>query len=259
MLRLLTGDMTAEGAWRRGGRPVGFSTGFGLLVPGLLQHRWGQRQRGWVYFGSFASALIVALWSWGTLQGIVFLMLAYLTHIASVTDVLRQVSFPVFPAKRALLLVAFSLGFVIYLPVVTTLSVLAWPGFEPDGTGICFLVDRYAYRANGPREGQWVWLNRSALESPSAAQVVAIPGDEVEWNGRNWIVDGKSLTLQSPGRFKSWPQACRFKVPPNQVLVEPRDEGDSPARVGPCVLVSAERIVGRAWAQFYPVWNRHLL
>ncbi len=259
MLRLLTGDTAAEWAWSSRGRHVGFSTGLGMLVPGLLQHRWGQRQRGWVFFGSFVSALMAALWIWGTVPGSVFLMLAYLTHVASVTDVLRQVSFPVFPGKRALSLVAVSLGFVLYLPVVTTLSVMAWPGFEPSDTGIGFLVDRHAYRMKGPREGQWVWLNSSDLEAPSAAQVVAIPGDEVEWTGRNWVVDGKSRMLQSPGRFKSWPQACRFKIPPNQVLVEPRDEGDSPTRVGPCVLVSADRIVGRAWAQFYPIWDRHLL
>ena len=30
-------------------------------------------------------------------------------------------------------------------------------------------------------------------------------------------------------------------------------------RIGPIVLVSPDRIIGRAWAQFYPVWDRHLL
>jgi hypothetical protein len=259
MWRLLTGDLAAElGSSSRDG-PVGFSAGLGLLLPGFLQHRWGQRQRGWVFFGSFASALMVALWTWGTPQSSVFLALAYLTHVASVTDLLRQVSFPIFPGKRALLLVGSALGCVFYLPVVTTLSVLAWPGFEPADTSIGFLVNRYAYRVKGPKQGQWVWLNPSTSEAPSAAQVVAISGDDVEWTGRNWIVDGKSQFLQSPGRFKSWPQACRFKIPPNQVLVEPRDEGDSPSRLGPCVLVPADRIVGRAWAQFYPVWDRRLL
>jgi hypothetical protein len=259
MARLLTADLAAELSPSSRGRPVGFTTGLGLVFPGLLQHRWGQRQRGWVFFGSFASTLMVALWTWGTAQGSAFLSLAYLTQVASVTDVLRQVSFPIFPGKRALLLVAFALGFVFYLPVVTTLSVLAWPGFEPADRSIGFLVNRYAYRVKEPKQGQWVWLNPSTSESPGAAHVVAISGDEVEWTGRNWIVDGKSQFLQSPGRFKSWPQACRFKIPPNQVLVEPRDEGDSPSRLGPCVLVPADRIVGRAWAQFYPVWDRRLL
>ncbi len=118
MLRLLTGDTAAEWGWTSRGRQIRFSTGLGMLVPGLLQHRWGQRHRGWVFFGSFVSALMVALWTWGTVPGSGFLMLAYLTHVASVTDVLGQVSFPVFPAKRALLFVAVSLAFVLYLPVV---------------------------------------------------------------------------------------------------------------------------------------------
>ena len=100
MLRLLTGDSAAEWGCSSRGRQVGFSTGLGMLVPGLLQHRWGQQQRGWVFFGSFLSALMVALWTWGTVPGSGFLMLAFLTHVASVTDVLRQGSFPVFPRKR---------------------------------------------------------------------------------------------------------------------------------------------------------------
>ena len=30
-------------------------------------------------------------------------------------------------------------------------------------------------------------------------------------------------------------------------------------RLGPLVLVPPDRIIGRAWAHFYPVWDRHLL
>jgi hypothetical protein len=156
-------------------------------------------------------------------------------------------------------LVTLSLGLVLYLPVLTTLSVLAWPGFEPTSTGVGFLVDRHAYRQKGPSQGQWVWVHPSASEEPRAARVVAISGEEVEWTGRNWMVDGKNRELQSPGRFKSWPQTCRFKIPPNQILVEPRDDGVSNVALGPVVLIPPERIIGRAWAQFYPVWDRRLL
>ncbi len=259
MLRSLRGVWmgSCDGHWVSS--PVGPSTGLGTLVPGLLQRRWGQGQRGWVFFGLFASALVIAFWSWGTNQGWAFLALAFFTHVSSVTDVLRQWSFPVYPAKRSLVLVSLSLGLILYLPVITALSVLAWPGFEPASTGVGFLVDRHAYREKGPSQGQWVWVHPSASEEAKAARVVAVSGEEVEWTGHNWKVDGKDCDLLATGRFKSWPQACRFKIPPNHILVEPRDDGVSDLAIGPVVLVPPERIIGRAWAQYYPVWDRRLL
>jgi hypothetical protein len=242
-----------------GRRPFESSCGLKILLPGLLQHHWGQEQRGWVFGGTFASAVLAALWTWGTPQSVGFLGLAFVTHIASVTDVLRQRSFPVYPANRALVLVTVSLALVLYLPAVSALAALAWPGFEPANTGIGFLVNRYAYRVKGPRQGHWVWMHSSTGGEPRAARVLAISGQEVEWTGTDWKVDGDKRSLHSPGRLTSWPQACRFKIPPNQVLVEPRDDGVSTVPIGSVVLVSPECIVGRAWAQYYPVWDRRLL
>ena len=48
MLRALTGGTAGDLRWSLGGRPFGSPIGLRMLVPGLLQHRWGQRQRGWV-------------------------------------------------------------------------------------------------------------------------------------------------------------------------------------------------------------------
>ncbi len=62
-----------------------------------------------------------------------------------------------------------------------------------------------------------------------------------------------------PLRTSAWPQACRFKVPPDQVLVEPEEDDASPPTTGSLVLVAQEQIIGRAWAQYYPVWDRRLL
>ena len=171
----------------------------------------------------------------------------------------RQGSFPVYPAKRAMVLVAFALGLLLYLPVVSALSVVAWPAFEPENSGMGFLINRFAYRVSEPRQGQWIWMQPSSPGEPRAAKVVAISGQDVEWTGRSWKVDGKTRLLHSRGRLRSWPQACLFKVPPNQILVEPLDDGISTVPIGPVVLVSPDRIIGRAWAQFYPVWDRHML
>jgi hypothetical protein len=155
--------------------------------------------------------------------------------------------------------VSLSLAFLVYLPFLAGLTVVAWPGFEPANAEQGFLVNRFAYRAAVPSEGQWVWMHSAKSGEPRAAQVVAVSGQEVEWTGRAWKVDGKPRLLHSPSRLTSWPQICHFKVPPDKILVEPRDDGVSSPPVGPIVLVSSDRIIGRAWAQFYPVWDRHLL
>jgi hypothetical protein len=259
MSRAVSAGKSADLAWSLAGRPFESPIGVRMLLPGLLQFRWGQWERGWAFFGSFASAFLMGLWAWGSPLSWGCLALAFVTHTASVTDVLRQGSFPVYPAKRATFLVSGALAIVLYLPVVTGLTVVAWPGIEPANTGLGFLVNRYAYRDSGPSRGQWIWMQPSKTGESMAAQVVALSGQEVEWTGRTWKVDGKARSLHSPGRLRSWPQACRFKVPTNKILVEPRDDGASTLPIGPIVLVSPDRIIGRAWAQFYPVWDRHLL
>ncbi len=259
MLRAPTGSTAGALSLFSAHRPFDSPLGLTILLPGFLQRRWGQPQRGWSFFGSFASTSLVALWTWGTSQSWGFLFLAFVTHIASITDVLRQTSFPVYPAKRATVFVAAALLLVFYGPALIALSLLAWPGFEPADTGVAFLVNRYAYSGAEPSQGQWIWMHPSVAGEPRAAQVVATSGQEVEWNGQSWKVDGRARLLHSPGRLTAWPQACRFKVPPNLILVEPRDDGVSAVPIGPVVLVSPDRIVGRAWAQFYPVWDRRML
>jgi hypothetical protein len=240
-------------------RPFESPFGLGILLPGCPHLVWGQRERGWALVGSFVGSLITGLWAWGTWLGWGLFAFAFITHITSVTDVLRQSSFPHYPSRTALVITSGGLGLFCYLPFLFILSLLAWPGFEPYGTGSGFLVNCWAYRASEPRQGQWIWMRLPPSEEPRAAQVVAVSGQEVEWTGRNWRVEGKEKYLHSPLRLTAWPQACRFKVPANQVLVEPEDDGVSTPPVGPLVLVSPDRIIGRAWAQFYPVWDRRLL
>jgi hypothetical protein len=48
-------------------------------------------------------------------------------------------------------------------------------------------------------------------------------------------------------------------VPPEQVLVEPEEQGGGPPSIGSLVLVPRDQIIGRAWARYYPVWDRRLL
>jgi hypothetical protein len=241
-------------------RPFQSAVGVKMMVPGWAHLSWGQRQRGWILVGSFAAAILVGLWAWGTWVGWGLFAFAFLTHVTSATDVLRQASFPTYPSRMALLIFAGALAFILYLPTLFFLSVIAKPGFEADGAGSGFLVNCWAYQdGSEPREGQWVWMRYPLLEKPHAGRVVATSGQEVEWNGRQWRVNGHDCLAHSVLRLDAWPQACRFIVPSHQILVEPDDDAASAPNLGPLVLVSPDRIIGRAWAHFYPVWDRHLL
>ncbi len=240
-------------------RPFEIPIGLKVIVPGWTHLCWGQRERGRVFLGLFAIFLMVGLWIWGTWLSWGVLACAFVTHVVSATDLLRQRSFPNYPGRTETVVAAATLGLLVYVPVLSVLSLIAWPGFEPDGTGNGFLINLWAYRRAEPREGQWIWMRPPRFGEPRAAQVVAVSGQEVEWTGHSWKVDGHALSLPAHLPLMAWPLACRFKVPVNQILVEPQADGEITPRLGQLVLVSSNRIIGRAWAQFYPVWDRHLL
>ncbi len=243
-----------------GRQPSESAVGLKLVVPGWPQFSWGQRWRGSVLVGSFAVALAVGLWTWGTWLGWGFFAFAFITQVTSVTDVLRQVSFPIYPSRTALVVVSSGLALLLYFPSLFVLSVIARPGFEADSDGSGFLVNCWAYHGDSrPSEGQWIWMEIPPLHQQRAARVVAVSGQEVEWTGARWRVDGHDCRLHSNLNLAAWPQTCRFKVPSDQILVEPDEEDESAPKLSPLVLVPPERIIGRAWAHFYPVWDRRLL
>ncbi len=241
------------------GRPFASPIGLRVLVPGWPHFRWGQVQRGRALLGSFVAAVLAALWTWGTWIGWGFLAYAFAVHVASACDVLRQGSFPVYPSRTALVFVTGSLALLFYLPALLVLSLVAWPGFQAPGSNVGFLVNRCAYQTALPAQGQWVWMRPPFVSEPRAALVLAVAGQEVEWTGQNWKINGEVRWLHSLGRLKIWPQTCRFTVPANQLLVEPEDDGVSTPPLWPVVLVSRNAVLGRAWAQFYPVLDRRLL
>jgi hypothetical protein len=243
-----------------GRRPFESPFGLKMVVPGWPQFSWGQHQRGGVLVGSFAVALAVGLWTWGTWLGWGFLAFAFVTQVTSVTDVLRQGSFPIYPNRTALVFVSSGLALLLYFPSLCVLWVIARPGFEADSPGSGFLVNCWAYHGDArPREGQWIWMQLPPQGEQRAGRVVAVSGQEVEWNGARWRVDGHECRLHSYRHMGAWPQTCHFKVPCDQILVEPDEEDVPTPKLGPLVLVSPDRIIGRVWAHFYPVWDRHLL
>jgi hypothetical protein len=259
MSRHHTRGVHGNSAWLVDRLPFESPARLKILVPGLAQFSWNQRERGFVLVGSFVIALAVWLWTWGTWLSCGFLILAFATHVISTTDALWQGAFPVYPQRRALILTSAGLGLAMYLPVTCALLVIAWPGFSPESTGGGYLVNCWAYRHAEPHQGDWIWLRLPPSGQPQAGEVIAVSGQEVEWTGTTWQVDGHECIPHYNPRLTAWPQICRFQVPKDQVLVEPQDDGSTTPASGSLVLVTPDRIIGRAWAKFYPVRDRHLL
>ncbi len=246
-------------SWPLDRLPFDSPAGARVLVPGWPQFAWGQRERGWVLLGSFAFAVAAGILTWGTWVGWSFFAFAFLSHVTSTTDAIRQGSFPVYPRRTALLMITGAFAVLLYLPALSALFVTACPSFTPDRTGSGYLVNCLAYQGTQPRRGHCVWLRMPPHGQLQAARVVAVSGQEVEWTGRQWRVHGREQQLHSPLRMTAWVQVCHFTVPANQILIEPEDDGSSSSASGPLLLVSQGQIVGRAWAQYYPVWDRRLL
>ncbi len=259
MSRTQTWDLHGGSAKAVDRLPFESPPGLKILIPGLSQFSWNQRERAIVLVGSFVMAIAVWLWTWGTWLSPVFLIFAFLTHVISTMDALRQGSFPVFRRRTAVILTSGALGLIIYLPAICALCLIAWPAFSRDSTGNGYLVNCWAYRHAVPHQGDWIWLRLPPSGQPHAGEVVAVSGQEVEWTGSKWQVDGHERVLGYNPRLAAWPQVCRFQVPKDQVLVEQQDDGATIPASGSLVLVSSDRIIGRAWAKFYPVRDRHLL
>lgn len=245
--------------WPPDPRPFESPAGPRLLIPGWPQFSWGQRERGCVLLVSFVVALSAGILAWGTWLSWCFFTFAFLAHVTSTTDAIRQGSFPSYSPRAIVPLISVTLGLFLYLPALLTLAETAWPGLGPDRNGSVYLVNCWAYRGAAPGRGHWVWLRLPPTGRLHAARVVAVAGQEVEWTGHEWLVDGRVPRPLAPLHSSAWPQACRFHVPAHQVLIEPEQDETSAAAAGPLVLVGQDQIVGRAWAQYYPVWDRRLL
>jgi hypothetical protein len=233
----------------------------GSLVPGYLQWTWGQHERALVLGGTFGSAAVVGLFAWGSTLGVGCLGLAYAAHAYAVVDAAWQHRFPYLPRALVFGLVLGTLGCCLYLPLVGLLTIHAWPTLPGSGSRSGYLVDRSAYLTVGPRTGHWIWLRSSPArtQAPRAGRVVATAGQELEWSGRLWRVDGRPIPVSSPGTFPTFQEPWRFRVPLRHVLIDP-DHDLRPAEfASSLVIVREEQIVGRAWARFYPIWDRGLL
>lgn len=252
--------MTASGTAPHDG-VSGAPTALTILVPGWPQWSWGQRERGLVLLGSYAAGMIVGLFAWGTPVGLLMLGFAFASHVVSMVDAIRQHSFP---RIRGWIPIASSMAGLglVYGTVLLAGLLVAWPAGLLAGPGVSYLVNTWAYpQGEAPRPGDYVWFEGTQAAGPRVARVLAGPGQEVGWTERKLRVDG--VTAQRPINFRGpgIPDQLEFTVPPDHVLVSPDLDADPDGRSSTpdLVLIPTERVVGRAWAQLYPVWNRRLL
>jgi hypothetical protein len=235
------------------------SAGLRILVPGYAQWYWRQRERALILFGSFAAGLGVGVFAWGTRTGMAVLGFAFLTHVVSVVDVLRQSAFPGFGRWMPVASASGGLALGVYAPALALAAMVAWPAVGGGQASTGYLVNCCAYRGAGPKRGDWVWARTSPWADPRVGRVVAGPGDGVEWSDHQLRVNGRALNPGRPFRSDGPPDTLAFNVPDGHVLVQP-EAGLEPGTLSEgLVLVSNDQVKGRAWARLYPIWNRRLL
>ena len=116
--------------------PYRVRLGWKILIPGLMQLSWGQRERGMVYLISSVTAPGTSLFCWGSLLGWFFLTFCFLTHMAAYLDVVRQRAYPVFPRIAAVTAALLGLGLSIYLPLGALLRFYAFRQTSMVTTGL---------------------------------------------------------------------------------------------------------------------------
>jgi len=235
-------------------------SGFRGLVPGYSQWWWGQHERGFVLFGSYVAALVMATFLWGTLPGFALLIFAYLAHTVSTYDALSQEAFPPRAGTARGLGVSVGLAVGFYLPILAWLTIVAWPNLRDDSRSDGYLVNCWAYRKAEPQRDDWICYRATPKGETRVGRVVAVDGQDVEWSYDTLLVNGRRVDgLREPFRGSRLPQRLSYKVPRGHLLINTRDRPATAGAGEGLVFVSRQEVVGRAWARLYPIRERRLL
>lgn len=232
--------------------------GWRLLVPGWPQWSWRQPQRAAFFFGSYLTAVGVALFSWGTVTGSIILIAAFAMHVAATADAIGQWTFPGFGRLVPLASAGAGLGVGCYGPAVALASVLAWPCEPATTPGEGFLVNRWAYQQHHPSVGDWIWYDLPEGGGQGIGRLLGEGGQGVEWIDGHLTVD-RVVREWTPGKHAPSPEDAAFVIPREQLLVAPLGSGAHDATLLGLILVDRHGVQGRVWARHAPVWNRRLL
>lgn len=206
------------------------------------------------YAGSAAGAVVL----WGTPSMWFFLVAAIAVQGISWVDAARLNPFTAMTPTPVLAATGMGLGLALHTPLFAVLSLVAWPSYGPNPDEGSYLVNRLAYKERLPEPGQWVWLDGSATGIQSAARVVAVGGQLVEWTGRRWLVDGRAVAVDPSLGLPAYPRRWKFRVPGNHVLIDPETRARPGEDRAPLIAVESGHITGRVWARC-PFWERGLL
>lgn len=232
---------------------------FALFLPGCVQWSRGRRARGLAFAWSYGTSLALALAFWGGPLTVICLAVAVASQTLGWVDALRESPFLGFTPTVVLAVTGGGLSLAAHLPMIGLLCLFAWPGHDAHSTEGSYLVNRLAYRDRLPAPGHWVWLDEAIPGTRRAARVVAVGGQEVEWTGSRWTVDGAAIDVDSSRIFAGYPRRWRFRVPDHHVLID-SVVPVAPGRPGaPWVMIEDRRIVGRVWARSRGFWDRRLL
>lgn len=229
------------------------------LLPGWAQYSAGRRGRGLAMAGAYVGSTAGALLLWGTPSMWLFLVAAIAVQAMSWVDAARQNPFSGLTPTPVLAATGVGLGVVLHAPVFGLLTLVAWPTYGPDPGEGSYLVNRLAYKDSLPEPGQWVWLDGSATGIQSAARVVAVGGQMVEWTGRRWVVDGRAVAVDPARGLPAYPRRWKFRVPGNHVLIDPETRARPGEDRAPLIVVESGHITGRVWARCAPFWERGIL
>ena len=206
-----------------------------ILIPGYPQWSWRQRERALVLFGSYLTAMVVGVMTWGTAVGLGILAFAFVTHAFSAADAIRQYAFPGFGRLIPVVTASAGLGAVCYGPALLMASVYAWPITLDERPREGYLINRWAYREETPVPGETVWLRPTRGARPKIARIVAGPGQRVEWVAEQVRVDD-TVVAESPFRIAGSPGEFKMKIPEKHVLVafgaDPSRGARTPRRLG---------------------------
>ena len=238
--------------------PAEEPAGLTVLIPGYPQWAWRQTERAAALGGTYAAAMAVAVFAWGSPMGLAMLALAFVVHAASAADVIRQGAFPGFgrfvPAASA----SFGLGLGCYAPALALASVIAWPQGPSGAEHERYAINLWAFRSVDPEPGDWVWYELPEGRGYGLGRVVAGQGRSVEWSPGALTIDGKPLGW-SPKVADDAPADLAMIVPEGQVLIVPKATlaGSTPS----CglKLVARDKVIGRPWARLFPISGRGLL
>ncbi len=228
-----------------------------ILIPGWPQ--WCRRDdRAKVIFGTFATAIGVGLFAWGSRPGFLMLGLAFVVHVFSASDVIRTSAFPGFSPWVPSMTASFGLGLGCYLPSLAMASLLASPE-QPSGRDReNYLINRWAFQGQDPRPGDWIWYEQPQGGGFGLGRLIARAGQSAEWTADRLSVDGVPLGWV-PSTRVGRPVDLSMIVPDEHLLVAHTPENAVGVPSMGISLLPRNLVVGRPWARMYPIWSRGLL